>query len=135
MDSQLHYHLIFILEFEEQYQLWTCYKEESAKDAFKVENYYHTDWMTEDTFSLRIDGLNMDTVYENLVRQIAGEALPKKKDDESLRESVERSIRAEELRKQIAAMEHKVRREKQFNKQTGLNTELKKLRQKLEEIV
>ena len=42
--------------------------------------------------------------------------------------------RAEELRKQIVSMENKVRREKQLNKQVGLNTELKKLRKELEEI-
>ncbi|HCJ40524.1 MAG TPA: hypothetical protein DHV89_02705, partial [Ruminococcus sp.] len=76
MDKQLHYHLIFILEYEEQYQIWTGYKEESVNTAFKVGNYYHTDWVTEETFSLRIDGLNMDTVYENLVRQIARETIP-----------------------------------------------------------
>ena len=51
MDRQLHYHLIFILEFEGQYQIWTGYKEESTNTAFKVGNYYHTDWVTEETFS------------------------------------------------------------------------------------
>ena len=80
MDKQLHYHLIFILEYQGQYQLWTGYKEESTNAAFKVGNYYHTDWVTEDRFSLRIDGLNMDTIYENLVRQIAGNALVKESD-------------------------------------------------------
>lgn len=43
MDRQLHYHLIFILEFERQYQLWTGYKEESVNATFKVGNYYHTE--------------------------------------------------------------------------------------------
>lgn len=70
MDRQINYHLIFILEFKEKYQIWTAYKEKGKKSAFKVAKYYHTEWMTEESFSLQIDGLNMDTIYENLVRQI-----------------------------------------------------------------
>ena len=133
MDRQLHYHLIFILEYEEQYQLWTGYKEESVNTAFKVGNYYHTDWVTEETFSLRIDGLNMDTVYENLVRQIAGNVLAQE-NAESLKETVERQAAREKLEKEIAKLRAKVRKEKQFNRQVELNTELKRLRKELEQL-
>jgi hypothetical protein len=133
MDRQLHYHLIFIFEYEEQYQLWTGYKEESTNAAFKVGNYYHTDWVTEDTFSLRIDGLNMDTIYENLVRQIAGGELVKE-NNESLKETVERQAAREKLEKDIEKLRAKVRKEKQFNRQVELNKQLKALIKKLEEL-
>ena len=131
MDRQLHYHLIFILEFEEQYQIWTGYKEESTNTAFKVGNYYHTDWVTEETFSLRIDGLNMDTVYENLVRQIAGDVLAQE-NAESLKETVERQAAREKLEKEIAKLRAKLRKEKQFNRQVELNAQLKALLKQLE---
>ena len=131
MDSQLHYHLIFILEFEERYQIWTGYKEESTNTAFKVGNYYHTDWVTEESFSLRIDGLNMDTVYENLVRQIAGDALTQE-NNESLKETVERQDAREKLEKDIEKLRAKVRKEKQFNRQVELNKQLKALLKRLE---
>lgn len=39
MDKQLPYHLIFVLEYSDKYQLWTSYKEESTNAAFKVGNY------------------------------------------------------------------------------------------------
>ncbi len=133
MDRQLHYHLIFILEFEEQYQLWTGYKEESTNAAFKVGNYYHTDWVTEDTFSLRIDGLNMDTVYENLVRQIAGDTLAQE-NSESLKETVERQLEREKLTKESEKLRAKIRKEKQFNRQVELNKQLKTLLKQLEEL-
>ena len=133
MDRQLHYHLIFILEFEEQYQIWTGYKEESANAAFKVGNYYHTDWVTEETFSLRIDGLNMDTVYENLVRQIAGDTLVQE-NSESLKETVERQAIREKLEKDIEKLRAKIRKEKQFNRQVELNKQLKALLKQLEEL-
>ena len=37
-----------------------------------MSRYYHTDWVPEDELRFRVDGLNMDAVYESLVRQIAG---------------------------------------------------------------
>lgn len=133
MDKQLHYHLIFILEFDEQYQIWTGYKEESTNTAFKVGNYYHTDWVTEESFSLRIDGLNMDTIYENLVRQIAGDTLTQE-NSESLKETVERQAAREKLTKDIEKLRAKIRKEKQFNRQVKLNKQLKALLKQLEEL-
>lgn len=133
MDRQLHYHLIFILEFEEQYQLWTGFKEESTNTAFQVGNYYHTDWVTEESFSLRIDGLNMDTIYENLVRQIAGDKLTQE-NSKSLKETVERQQARENLEKDIEKLRAKIRKEKQFNRQVELNAELKKLKKELEQL-
>ena len=133
MDRQLHYHLIFVLEFEGKYQIWTGYKEESTNTAFKVGNYYHTDWVTEDTFALKIDGLNMDTIYENLVRQIAGDTLTQE-NSESLKETVERQAAREKLEKEITKLRGKIRKEKQFNRQVELNKQLKQLIKKLEDI-
>ena len=133
MDRQLHYHLIFILELEGQYQLWIGFKEESTNTAFKVGNYYHTDWVTEETFYLRIDGLNMDTVYENLVRQIAGVTLTQE-NSESLKETVERQAAREKLEKDIEKLRAKIRKEKQFNRQVELNKQLKALLKQLEEL-
>ncbi len=133
MDRQLHYHLIFIIEFEERFQLWTGYKEESKNSPFKVGNYYHTDRVTEETFSLTIDGLTMDTVYENLVRQIAGNTLAQES-SESLKETVERQEAREKLEKDIEKLRAKIRKEKQFNRQVELSTKLKTLLKQLEEV-
>ena len=124
MDRQLPYHLIFILAFDGKIQVWTSYKEETTNSAFKVGSYYHTDWVTEETFSLRIEGLNMDTIYESLVRQIAGETLAKEK-DESLKETVERQAAREKLEKEIEKLRKKIRNEKQFNRQVEMNKQLK----------
>ena len=95
--------------------------------------YYHTDWLEESDLPLKIDGLNVDKVYENYVRQIAGDALQAEK-QESLKDSVERDNRRQELQKQIVALQQKVRKEKQLNKQVQLNTELKKLKKELEDL-
>lgn len=135
IDKEIPYHLLFLLEYEEKYQAWIGYKEaaESGKNAFKVSRYYHTEWMEEENLPLKLDGLNIDTIYDNFVRQIAGNALQSNK-AESLKESVERENRRLTLQKQIQTLEAKMQKEKQFNRQMQLNTELKKLRKELESL-
>lgn len=137
IDKEIPYHILFLLEYEGKYQAWTAYKEAAASgsNAFKVGTYYHTDWLPEDELPLKVEGLSVDKVYENFVRQIAGDALRSETGKtESLKESVERDTRRQELEKQIAALQTKVRKEKQLNKQVRLNAELKKLRKELEEL-
>ena len=135
IDKEIPYHIVFLLEYGGKYQAWTTYKEAvlSGNNAFKVGTYYHTDWLEETELPLKIDGLNVDKVYENFVRQIAGDALQTEK-QESLKESVDRDNRRRELQKQIAALQKKVRKEKQLNKQIQLNTDLKKLKKELEDL-
>ena len=133
IDKEIPYHIVFILSFDGKYQAWTAYKEEAASgnSAFKVDTYYHTEWLEEEKLPLKADGLDIDRVYENFVRQIAGDAL-KNVNDESLKESVEREKRREQLKKQIAVLEAKIRKEKQFNKQVEMNGQLKRLKKELE---
>lgn len=135
IDKEIPYHILFLLEYEGKYQAWTAYKEAagSGTSAFKVGSYYHTDWMKEAALPLKLDGLNTDKVYENFIRQIAGEALTSGT-GETLKESVERDTRRQELQKQIVALQVKVHRERQLNKQVQLNAELKRLKKELEEL-
>lgn len=135
IDREIPYHILFVLEYENKYQAWIGYKEAagSGTAAFKVNKYYHTDWMEESELPIRIDGLNIDAVYENFVRQIAGNVLQGNQ-VESLKESVEREEKVEELRKQIIKLQGKIRKEKQLNRQMQLNQELKILKKKLEDI-
>ena len=135
IDREIPYHIVFLLEYEGQYQAWTAYKEAagSGSNAFKVGVYYHTEWMPEAELPLKVDGLNMDAVYENFVRQIAGDAL-RADSGESLKESVEQDARRKELQKRIVALQAKMRGEKQLNKQVQLNAELKQLKKELNEL-
>ena len=133
IDKEIPYHILFILTCDGKAQAWIGYKEAAASgsNAFKVNRYYHTDWMPEDELQLRIDGLNMDTVYESLVRQIAGDKL-QADSGESLKESVERDEKKKQLEKQIAALENKMKKEKQLNRRMEMNAELKKMRKEWE---
>lgn len=128
IDKEIPYHILFILTRDGKAQAWIGYKEATASgsNSFKVGRYYHTDWMPEDELRLSINGLNMDAVYESLVRQIAGGNL-QTDSGESLKESVERDEKKKQLEKQIAVLESKMRKEKQLNRRMEMNAELKQL--------
>lgn len=132
IDKEIPYHILFVLTCNGKAQAWIGYKEaaSSGSNAFKVSRYYHTDWMPEDELHLHIDGLNMDAVYESLVRQIAGDKL-QTDSGESLKESVERDEKKKQLEKQISTLENKMKKEKQLNRRMEMNTELKKIKKVL----
>lgn len=133
MDKEIPYHILFVLTCDSKAQAWIGYKEATASGnhAFKVSWYYHTDWVSENELQFRVDGLNMDAVYESLVRQIAGDTL-QTDSGESLQASVERDEKRRQLEKQIAALESKMHREKQLNRRMEINASIKKLKRELE---
>ena len=128
IDRAIPYHILFVLVWEDRMRLALAYKETlDAKSAgVRVERYYYTDWMPVGEVALRLEGLSMDAVYENLVRRIAGGALGDAHTS-TLRESVAAQRRRERIGKQIATLEAKIRREKQPKKKFELVQELKAL--------
>ena len=134
IDKEIPYHILFLLEYKGKYQAWIGYKEAAASGnkAFKVNGYYHTEWLAEEELPLKLEGLNVDAVYENFVRQIAGDKLKTEAAGESLKESVARDEQKQALQKQIETLQAKIRKEKQLNKQMQMNSELKKLKKELE---
>lgn len=116
IDREIPYHILFLLEYEGKYRAVIGYKEAAAgKTAFKVDRYYSTDWLDEDDLPVHLDGLSLDAVYENFVRQIAGGALTDE-NGTTLKESIEQQKQREQLEKQIAVLEAKIRKEKQPRK-------------------
>ncbi|MHC1694009.1 MAG: DUF4391 domain-containing protein [Eubacteriales bacterium] len=134
IDKEIPYHILFLLEYQGEVQAWIGYKEQSQTSTnFKPGTYFHTDWTTPDALTMRITGLNMDAVYEGLIRLIAGERLTSDT-SEDIKDTIARDEKRCKLEKEITVLENKVRREKQFNKQMELNTELKLLKQELDRI-
>ena len=90
-----------------------------------------TDWLDEDDLPVHLEGLTLDAVYENFVRQIAGDALGTG-ESASLKDSVEQQKQHEQLEKQVAALEAKIRKEKQPKKKFELVQQMKALQKKTE---
>lgn len=127
IDREIPYHILFLLEYDGKYQAAMGYKEAagSGKAAFKVDRYYRTEWLTEEELPLHLEGLTIDAVYENFIRQIAGEQLAGSKNT-TLKESVEQQKQREQIEKQIAVLEAKMKKEKQLNRKMELKAEIKK---------
>lgn len=132
IDREIPYHTLFLLEYEGRYQAVIGYKEAAVgKTAFKVDRYYSTDWLDEDDLPVHLDGLTLDAVYGNFVRQIAGDVLVEE-NGTTLKESIEQQKQREQLEKQIAALEAKIRKEKQPKKKFELVQQMKSLQKKTE---
>ena len=150
MDRLIPYHLLFVLTSADRAQAWIGYKEASAagENAFKVSRYYHTDWIPREALRFTLSGLTLDEVYENFVRNIhaASQSAPTGRDglravreaeaawrdDLPIAANIARDAERARLEKQIAALEAKMRKEKQLNRKMELNAELKRLRKELE---
>ena len=131
IDREIPYHILFLLEYDGKFQAVLGYKEAagSGKAAFKVDRYYHTDWLAEEDLPLHLEGLTIDAVYENLIRQIAGGSLIGS-ESTTLKESVEQQKQRERLEKQIAALEAKIKKERQPKRKFELVGELRKLQER-----
>ena len=129
IDREIPYHILFLLEYDGKYQAAMGYKEAASfgKAAFKVERYYRTEWLTEEELPLHLEGLTIDAVYENFIRQIAGDRLTSN-ENTTLKESVEQQKQREQIEKQIAALETKMKKEKQLNRKMELKAEIKRLK-------
>ena len=116
IDRAVPYHIVFILEYQDRYKVCISYKETaiSGNMAFKVNSYYYTDWQNKQDLHLKLESLNLDTAYENFIRQIAGDKLQNLILGESLKESVARLEQKELLQRQILALESKILKEKQL---------------------
>ena len=102
-----------------------------ARRPLRLTAIYSTDWLDEDDLPVHLEGLTLDAVYENFVRQIAGDVLGAG-ENTSLKDSVEQQKQREQLEKQIATLEAKIRKEKQPKKKFEMVHELKNLKRKKE---
>ena len=133
IDREIPYHILFILCFENEVQAWIGYKEEAqnGNNAFKVSSYYHTEWINKDALDLRIEGLDIDKVYENFIKQINGCSW---NNAISLSENINIIERKEKLQKEIDKLEKLARKEIQPKKKFELVNQKRKLEEELKKL-
>lgn len=119
------YHLVFLLEFAGDFQLRVSHRLDNGNQV-----WYESAWLPWNRLPLALDGLNLDVICENFVRQIAGEELSET-GSASLDEDVKLATAKAALQKRIASVAKRVRTEKQFNRQVEYNRQLRQLRAEL----
>lgn len=135
IDREIPYHILFLLAHDGKCQAVMGHKEAATpgKNAFKVDRYYYTEWMSETELPIRLEGLTLYAIYEHFIRQIAGNTL-RSEESATLKDSIERQKRMEQIEKQIATLEGKIKKEKQPKKKFDLMNELKQLRDDVKQL-
>ena len=87
--------------------------------------------MPEHELNLKIEGLNMDAVWENLIIQVGGVELEQ---GNSLDEQIAVDERKEKLVKEIEKLEKQARNEKQPNKKFQLAQHVNMLKEQFDEL-
>ena len=133
IDREIPYHIIFILRYMDLGQVWISFKEDSKsrEGKFKVYSYYKTDWLKHEELSLKIEGLDLDKIYENFILQVADGKL-KVESGSGIKEAVSKAKEQEKLEVYIKNLETKIRNEKQYNRQVKLMGELRKIKVQFE---
>ena len=129
MDKQIPYHILFLLEREDgMVQLSISYKEaaQTGGNAFRLRQSYSTRWIGVDHLKVPLNALDMDGLYEGIVRFVAGDSLTAPA-AESLKEAVEQTQEKEKLQRQIQQLKSKMRKEKNLAKQMELRREIRRL--------
>lgn len=111
------YKVLFVIKYQDNY----CY-------SIKVEEIYNSNW--NDNIDFNFNGINLKTVYENIVKKIIKE----EENENTFSKIIEDNTYKNELEKKISRLKQKIKTEKQFNRKVELNTELNTLIREMEEI-
>lgn len=130
IDQNMPRHVIFILEYESKYKLLLNYKEWKDEKAgqFKIVKTFSTEWLTSDKISLSIEGQTMDAIYEVMAGQVSGFGTTKSEDTKRL---VELEALITKGKKEVEALQKKIRNERQLNRQMELNGEARSLKKQI----
>ena len=123
IDKGIPYQLLFLLKRGEEYQLCIGYKE---MENSAVPEYFKTAWMPFDQLSLQISGLTLDEICDNFIRQINTRLASA--EDMSLKEAIADDAQRLKIEKQIAALEKKMKAEKQPKRKFELHEEIQRLK-------
>ena len=136
IDSAIPYPILFLIEKGTAKKAVISYKEQSQKDEnfAKVDTYFSTEWNDLKLDNIKIDGLDIDAVFSNFVRQIAGNKLifaESTDTPKTIKEDVEKLKEREKIQKQIDVLTRKINAEPSLGKKQELAEERYKLKQLL----
>ena len=105
--------------------------EEKGKLAIYEGKLFQTDYQDIDNLQIKIEGLNLDTIWENLVLAISGYEI---EEDRNLHEQIEIEEQRKKLLKEIKKLDKQARRESQPKKSFEMYKKIKKLEKELEDL-
>lgn len=124
--------ILFVVRSGKQVQYVAAYKRQSEADKSKwvVSSYFETDWVNEDAERVKLPVvLDLRSLYRTILKNII--ALPAR-DQETIDELVVRIDRLRIKKLEVAKVQTRLKKEKQFNRMVKINAELRSLKQEIE---
>ena len=109
------YKILFLIKYNNEF----CY-------SIKVDDIYSSEWNEKIEFDF--NAINLEIVYENIVKLIIKE----EDNDKQFDEIIDNKNNINEIEKKINKLKQKIKNEKQFNRKIELNIELNKLLEDME---
>ena len=130
IDQNMPRHVVFILEYDNRYKVLLNYKEwkDSQNGQFKIIKTFTTQWLTDNQLSLTLEGQNMDALYEAMAGQVSGFGTKKAEDTKRI---VELEAQIDKSKRELDAIQKRIRNERQLNRQMELNGEARSIKKQI----
>lgn len=130
IDQYMPRHVVFILEYDNKYKILLNYKDRTIgrNTKFRIVKTFATDWVNAAQLSLPIEGQNMDALYEAMAGQVSGFGTKKAEDTKRI---VELEGLIDKAKREVEAIQKRIRNERQLNRQMELNGEARGLKKQI----
>lgn len=130
VEKAVPYHIIFWIEFEDEYYISTSAKHINPKDenSAVIDYTFYSDWKltTENEYKIELKN-NLDWIFKNFCDQLKSIDA----DTKSISDLVQKQKNNDAILKEIEKLKSEIARCKQFNKKVELNLKLKELQSTL----
>ena len=132
IDQNMPRHVVFVLEYDGQYKVMLNYKEwkDGQAGQFRIVKTFVTSWMNVGQIALKLEGQTMDVVYESMAGQVSGFGTSKSEDTKRIVELEELLAKA---KRELDALQKKIRSERQLNRQMEMNAKARSIRKQMAE--
>ncbi|MGM9695052.1 MAG: DUF4391 domain-containing protein [Alloprevotella sp.] len=120
--------LSLLVKFIPQRMIFALHCEEQVQWAVFHTRLITSSWMPQTEATLHLQGLNLDSVWNNLVADIGNIAV---RQGNTLTEQIQEDMAQAKLRKQLVSLQKQLNQERQFNKQIEINARIKAIKQQL----
>ena len=130
IDQNMPRHVVFILEYDNRYKVLLNYKEwkDGQNGQFKIIKTFATEWLADNQLLLTLEGQNMDALYEAMAGQVSGFGTNKSEDTKRI---VELEAQIDKSKRELDAIQKRIRNERQLNRQMELNGEARSIKKQI----
>ena len=127
IDTHMPRYILFVLNFEDKYRLLLNYKDATGDEnhPFRIVKAFRAEWMRAEDLHLTIAGKTLDDVWEHFAGDISGYQTTS---SECTHAVIELENLISRKRREAEALQKKIRKERQFNRQIEMNTKARQLK-------